>query len=194
MVLDKEILEQLYYAYSPRLINYAGKVLQDKGMADDLVQDSFVRFWERYKGKDSDFWPAILYTMTRNRCLDHLKHLSVKHRVINGEVSFSNLEKLTIEDFVGNASPTEDMLIMNELNKELTRIIGTLPDKCREVFRMSRLEGMRNDEIASSLGISVKAVEKNITKALKVLRNELEKNGEGYDPRLKAIIPLIIFQ
>lgn len=194
MILDKNLLEQLYYEYSPRLVNYARNVLQDKDMASDLVQDSFVRLWERYKGRDSEFWPAVLYTMTKNRCLDHLKHLSVEHKVISSDITSSSLERLVGEDLSGNFPSAEDDLLADELNKELNRLIDTLPDKCREVFRMSRMDGMKNDEIASALGISVKAVEKHITKALKVLRDELD-NNEGYgNPRLNSIIYLIIFQ
>lgn len=175
MVLNLDILEQLFYSCSSRLVTYAGRMLQDSDMANDLVQDIFVRFWEKYKGTDSDHWEGVLYTMTRNRCLDQLKHLQVQHRLLGREITETEFEKLIIEDLTGTLSVTDDKLLVRELNRELEAIIASMPDKCREVFTLSRQEGLGNEEIARRLGISVKAVEKHITKALRILRSRLTK-------------------
>lgn len=175
MVLNLDILEQLFYSCSSRLVTYAGRMLQDGDMANDLVQDIFVRFWEKYKGTDSDHWEGVLYTMTRNRCLDQLKHLHVQHRLLGREITETEFEKLIIEDLTGTLSVTDDKLLVRELNRELEAIIASMPDKCREVFTLSRQEGLGNEEIARRLGISVKAVEKHITKALRILRSRLTK-------------------
>ncbi len=150
-------------------------MLQDSDMANDLVQDIFVRFWEKYKGTDSDHWEGVLYTMTRNRCLDQLKHLQVQHRLLGREITETEFEKLIIEDLTGTLPVTDDKLLVRELNRELEAIIASMPDKCREVFTLSRQEGLGNEEIARRLGISVKAVEKHITKALRILRSRLTK-------------------
>lgn len=174
MVLDKDTFEKLYYSCSPRLVAYAGRVLQDVDMAADLVQDIFVRFWEKYKGQDAPLWSGILFTMTRNRCLDQLKHLSVKHRILGRKFPGEDLEKLALEDFSGDFSSSDALLIQDELDKTLNQAIASLPPKCREVFSLSRREGLSNKEIAQRLGISLKSVEKHITKALKILHQAID--------------------
>ena len=173
MVLDKDIFEKLFYAYSPRLSSYAGRMLQDTDMADDLVQDIFVRFWEKYKDTDAEHWPSVLFTMTRNRCLDYLKHISVKHRIMGQEVADVDFEKLVIEDLAFKLEATDNDLLMAELDRKVKSISATLPPKCSEVFNLSRVEGLTNEEIAGRLGISVKSVEKHITRALRAFKKGL---------------------
>ena len=174
MVLDKDTFEGLYYSCSQRLASFAGRILQDSTLAEDLVQDIFIRFWESYKDRDIESWEGVLFTMTRNRCLDYLKHLSVKHRIFGQELPASELEKLIAEDFSGGQRATDDDLVRAELDREVDRIIETMPPKCREVFTLSRKEGLSNKDIARQLGISLKSVEKHITKALKILKKLMQ--------------------
>ena len=192
MLLDKTSLEQLYYVYAPRMTAFARRILQDPRQAEDLVQDVFIRFWERYKGKESDHWHPVIFTMTRNRCLDILRHLSVKRNIIDTNIGISPEEEfLFIEDLVGDGESTDDKLLLSDLNRELDRIIDSLPPRCKEVFSLSRKEGLHNEEIAQRLGITVKAVEKQMTRALKELRAKLS-SGEFLNVNEKLLPILLI--
>ncbi len=192
MLLDKTSLEQLYYEYAPRMTAFARRILQDPRQAEDLVQDVFIRFWERYKGKESDHWHPVIFTMTRNRCLDILRHLSVKRNIIDTNIGISPEEEfLFIEDLVGDGESTDDKLLLSDLNRELDRIIDSLPPRCKEVFSLSRKEGLHNEEIAQRLGITVKAVEKQMTRALKELRAKLS-SGEFLNVNEKLLPILLI--
>lgn len=75
MLLDNTSFENLYYEYSDRLCNYASHYLSDRAMAGDIVQDAYIHLWEKYKGKESEEWHPLLFTMVRNRCIDRLRHL-----------------------------------------------------------------------------------------------------------------------
>ena len=190
MLLDKTSLEQLYYEYAPRMTAFARRILQDPRQAEDLVQDVFIRFWERYKGKESDHWHPVIFTMTRNRCLDILRHLSVKRNIIDTNIGISPEEEfLFIEDLVGDGESTDEKLLLSDLNRELDRIIDSLPPRCKEVFSLSRKEGLHNQEIAQRLGITVKAVEKQMTRALKALRAKLS-SGEFLNVNEK-LLPIL---
>ena len=101
---------------------------------------------------------------------------------------------LFLEDFSGGKSAVEEDLMAAELNREIESVVETLSPRCREVFLMSRLHGMRNKEIAKALGISEKAVEKSMTKALKVLRARLKSQEEKLpSPEILSLLLLIIF-
>ena len=193
MILDKASFETLYYQYGPRLSAYAHRFLNDSAVAEDLIQDIFIRFWEKYKGKDSESWVPVIFTMTRKRCLDHLKTATIKRSVFVPNVRISHEEEmLFIEDLAGGVS-AEDYLLMKELNKQIETIMDMLPARCREVFRMSRVDGFKNSEIAEKLGISEKAVEKHITAALKVFKSHFikEENIGGKNPVLNILLAII---
>lgn len=175
MKLDKAILERLYYEYAPRMVAFARRMLGDGKIAEDLVQDVFIRLWEKYQGKEADNWHPLIFTMTRNRCLDHLKKLNFKSSPLYINIGITPQEEMMfLEDFSGGKSATEEYLMATELNREIDSVVATLSPRCREVFLMSRLHGMQNKEIAQALGITEKAVEKNMTKALKALRTHLK--------------------
>lgn len=175
MKLDKAILERLYYEYAPRMVAFSSRMLGDGKIAEDLVQDVFIRLWEKYQGKEADNWHPLIFTMTRNRCLDHLKKLNFKSSPLYINIGITPQEEMMfLEDFSGGKSATEEYLMAAELNREIDSVVATLSPRCREVFLMSRLHGMQNKEIAQALGITEKAVEKNMTKALKALRTHLK--------------------
>lgn len=192
MVLDKEHFETLYYQYSQRLYAYARKFLSDKQLAEDLVHDVYVRFWERYQGKTSDSWVPVIFTMVRNRCLDSLKHLTVKRSVITPKLDISvEEERLFIDTFLGESS--DQKLLLQELQFQIEAILRELPERCRTVFEMSRLQCLKNSEISERLGISEKAVEKHITRALKELHKALDQKAKSIDPHVVSSICIILF-
>lgn len=179
MFLDNSSFEQLYYEYNERLLNFAFHFVGDRQLAQDLIHESYVRLWEKYSGKESAEWHPLLFRIVRNRCLDYLRHLSViKTERLKESLKEVCAEKLYYLDFDFNGS--DGKTILDELVYETGRIMHHLPDRCREVFILSRFRGMKNREIADLLQISEKAVEKHITKALKIFQKELSRSGYIY--------------
>ena len=173
MILDETIFEGLYYKYSDRLHNFAFRFVSDEHTAQDIVHEAYGTLWEKFEGKESDAWQALLFRIVRNRSIDTLRHQS-SLRIVSLTDSFRNVcdEGLYQMDFAVNDSDRKT--IYDELTANIHSIMGKLPDRCREVFMMSRFQNMKNKEIAAALKISEKAVEKHIHKALTVFRKELD--------------------
>lgn len=173
MILDETIFEGLYYKYSDRLYNFAFRFVSDEHTAQDIVHEAYGTLWEKFEGKESDAWQALLFRIVRNRSIDTLHHQS-SLRIVSLTDSFRNVcdEGLYQMDFAVNDSDRKT--IYDELTANIHSIMGKLPDRCREVFMMSRFQNMKNKEIAAALKISEKAVEKHIHKALTVFRKELD--------------------
>lgn len=173
MILDETIFEGLYYKYSDRLYNFAFRFVSDEHTAQDIVHEAYGTLWEKFEGKESDAWQALLFRIVRNRSIDTLRHQS-SLRIVSLTDSFRNVcdEGLYQMDFAVNDSDRKT--IYDELTANIHSIMGKLPDRCREVFMMSRFQNMKNKEIAEALKISEKAVEKHIHKALTVFRKELD--------------------
>lgn len=173
MILDETIFEGLYYKYSDRLYNFAFRFVSDEHTAQDIVHEAYGTLWKKFEGKESDAWQALLFRIVRNRSIDTLRHQS-SLRIVSLTDSFRNVcdEGLYQMDFAVNDSDRKT--IYDELTANIHSIMGKLPDRCREVFMMSRFQNMKNKEIAAALKISEKAVEKHIHKALTVFRKELD--------------------
>ena len=173
MILDETIFEGLYYKYSDRLYNFAFRFVSDEHTAQDIVHEAYGTLWEKFEGKESDAWQALLFRIVRNRSIDTLRHQS-SLRIVSLTDSFRNVcdEGLYQMDFAVNDSDRKT--IYDELTANIHSIMGKLPDRCREVFMMSRFQNMKNKEIAAALKTSEKAVEKHIHKALTVFRKELD--------------------
>ncbi|HPW78487.1 MAG: ECF RNA polymerase sigma factor SigE [Bacteroidetes bacterium ADurb.Bin037] len=173
---DKEqILKESFLNYSPRLINYAMRFVSSRDIAQDIVQDCFMRFWERIDKFEFLAVKPLLFTMVRNACLNHLKHLNVvklqRLKYIHDDMGE---ERVYHYDF--DMEPNTSILY-EELEKQIQIVVDKLPKRCRQVFLLSRFEGLKNKDIASRLDISLTAVEKHIRRALMAFNAHFEKNG-----------------
>lgn len=149
----------------PRLRGYAIRFVEDEETARDIIQECFLRFWEKRELLSAVSVTSLLFAMVRNGCLNYLKHLSIveKHQ-IEYLASIDGEERLYYADFTLDA---EHKLLYDELQEQINLVIGQLPERSREIFLMSRFKGLKNREIADKLQISTTAVEKHIAKALK---------------------------
>lgn len=161
---DEKAFEHLFRAYFPRLKGYARRFVENDEAANDIVQECFLKFWEKRTLLTSVSLTSLLFAMVRNSCLNYLKHLCIVENfrleymaVQNGE------EHLYQADF---HCPADSLLLYEELEREIHAVIDSLPERCKEVFLMSRFENLKNREIADKLHISTTAVEKHISKAL----------------------------
>mgnify|MGYP002673822009 FL=1 len=172
--------ESLFVNYQPRLVSYADSIVKDHSIALDMVQDTFFTFWKKYSGQDEKSSARLLFAMTRNRCINYLK----RERLLNYvDLSFldsiQKTEKLFGLDFYYDAP--DSPLIRKEVENQVEKVLSLLPDRCREVFVMSRFKGMKNREIAEMLGISQTAVEKHIRRALASFTEEAkEQNSPAF--------------
>ena len=161
---DIKAFEYLFKSYFPRLRAYALHFVEDEETASDIVQECFLKFWEKRQALQAVSLSSLLFSMVRNACLNYLKHLCI---VENHRLEFlahaEGEERLYYVDF---NYPTDSPLLYEELLQQIKLVMSQLPDRCREVFVMSRFQGLKNREIADKLQISTKAVEKHISKAL----------------------------
>jgi RNA polymerase sigma-70 factor (family 1) len=163
---DTVAFEQLFIRYYTRLVVFACRFVPDEDTARELVQDVFVSFFDKQQTIEiHTSLKAHLYQSVRNRCLNHIKrekniklhHDNIYHNNINSDYYL------------------ESSIEQTEFENKIFQLIQSLPDKCRQVFEMSRFEGLKNDDIAQKLDISKRTVETQISKALKFLRDNLKE-------------------
>lgn len=135
---------------------YALRLVDDAVIAEDMVQDAFMKAWIYIeKGGEIDNFTAFMYRTLRNVCLSYLRD----KRDMLGEEYIPDVEEEDIDTSFRDA--------------EIWKAIDSLPEKCREIFLMSKRDGLTNEEIADELEISVKTVKNQMTKAFQRLREAL---------------------
>lgn len=150
--------------YYPGLCIYAQKMGSlSKEEARDVVQDVFVKFWNDREKLDVLFSiRSYLFVSVKNKCLDLLRK---KNRNIKIQ-EITDQHDITDESF--------ESFVLSELESLFNNSLNKLPERCREIFEMSRLHGLKNREIATKLNLSEKTVENQVTKALHILKEELK--------------------
>lgn len=172
--IDEDAFEILYRKFYPRLHNFAFKITRVESVSQDMVHEVFLKFWENRNHIQGNSHGPLLFKMTRNMCLNHLKHIKlVENKTV--DLKSSRLwEELYRIEFVKDEPY---ILIEKELEEQFKEIVDDLPARCKEVFILSRENGMKNSEIAQELNLSLKAIEKNITYALRILRAKFTLPG-----------------
>jgi RNA polymerase sigma-70 factor, ECF subfamily len=167
------------------LVYFANAYIHDREFSKNIVQTVFMKLWEKRNTlKESENLKSYLYTITRNECISHLRHLKVSQR-------FQTLNPTFTEDLdlnIGALNQLDfDKIDLDNIRRIVEQTLENMPERCREVFILSRYDQLKYHEISDKLQISVKAVESNITRALKLLRENLK----DYLPL--GILQLIIF-
>ncbi|WP_085471107.1 RNA polymerase sigma-70 factor [Sphingobacterium psychroaquaticum] len=162
---DKEIFGEIYDHYWKRLLAISFQHTKDKELAEEIVQDVFVSVWQRRQDVKIDNLDRYLATAVKFSTFKFLQRRR-RQELIREEVLPHDQMQLD-----------EEAIDARFLQEYVNGVVETLPDRCRLVFQLSRSEQMTHREIADTLDISEKAVEANITRALKVLRVSLRKVG-----------------
>lgn len=160
---DVAAFEALFRTHYAPLCDFVNGYVRSREVARDLVQDLFLRLWERAGTPASALAAAYLYTAARNRALRHLRRQRVAERY--ARLVLRRAERT-------EAGPAE-VVDEHELTRALERAVSELPERCRLVFTLSRHRHLSNAEIAAALGISVNTVEHQMWLALKALRAKL---------------------
>ena len=160
--MDKDSFENLFREYFSPLISFARKILVDEDDAREVVQKVFINLWEKREEIDlSTSLKSYLFTSVHNRSLN----------VIRDRKKFSSEE---VPDMAGDWDVSAQIESM-ELEEKINEALQALPEKCRQIFELNRFDGLKYSEMAAQLEISIKTVENQMSKALKILREKLLK-------------------
>lgn len=161
----------LFRRYYPGLLFYASRIVGEDD-AEDVVQDAFLDLWRRQDEIEvGDGIQAFLYRSVYSKALNILKHREVTDAYTATEMEFY---KHRLDYYGPDHAEVIRRIEDRELRAELRAAIDELPEKCREVFKMSYLHDMKNKDIADVLGLSLRTVEAHMYKALKQLRDRLQ--------------------
>ena len=172
---NRKDFEKMYAEYFPKLVRFSHSYILSLPDAENIVQDVFLYLWEHEELTCAlNNIPAFLFTSVKNRCIDYLRN---RTRTAERNQSLSEvcenelkLKLYSLQQF------DENRLSPAEMETCLTNAIHTLPKRCREIFVLSRLEGLCHKKIAERLHISVNTVEGQIAIALKKLRVKLKNH------------------
>ncbi|MDN5202119.1 RNA polymerase sigma-70 factor [Fulvivirgaceae bacterium BMA10] len=153
--------EEIYNRYWEKLIRNALNIIEDKDTCKDILQEVFVNLWQRRSLVRINNLSAYLFRAVKLKVLEHLR---------NGNITQKHLNKINTISFANN---TEDQIRLKDVEVAFDKSVSRLPDRCKEVFQLSRFEHLSNKEIAGRLNISIKTVEGHITVALKHLHKDL---------------------
>jgi len=160
---DIDAFGRLYKLYYKQLVHFSYNYLYEIEAAENVVQDVFYNIWKnRKKLNPKKNIKSYLYQAVRNQSLKCIRHQRVR-RDYFGKNIFIDID---------NESP-DKVIKYKELESAVNEAIHKLPEKCYTVFTMNRFENLSYKEIAEILGVSVKAVEKQMTRAFKLLRKQL---------------------
>jgi len=161
---DEKAFEILFHKYYGYLCLYAVKIIKDDTSAEEIVQDFFVKLWEKREQLNVETsLKNYLFRSVKNLCINYIQHNKIKIR--HAENILSEVES--------NFSDDSNYLEI-DLSEKIEESINSLPEKRKEIFILSRKEGLKYHEIAQKLNISIKTVETQMSLAIKTLRDKLK--------------------
>ncbi|MGQ0767088.1 MAG: RNA polymerase sigma-70 factor [Gemmatimonadota bacterium] len=172
---DESAFDALFRTWYPALVRLAERMLRDPEAAEEIVQDVLLEFWRRRETLDvHTSVQAYLFQSTRNRSLNRLRHNRVERR---DEFDTDTLPSRVLSDTAA---------VEHEMEIALRDAIASLPPRCRQVFELNRIQGLKYAEVADVLGVSIKAVEAQMGRALRTLRERMapwlpSSGGAGSD-------------
>lgn len=160
---DEGAFDTVFRAWYPTLVRVAAALLRETDAAEEVAQEVMIELWRRRHvvSADVSLRPYLLRAI-RNRALNHLRHLRVRRDT-----------ETDVEATYDAPIATDQPIVATELSQAAEAAVRELPPRCREVFELSRVHGLKYAEIAETLGISQKTVEAQMGKALRIMRERL---------------------
>ncbi len=177
---DKEAFNLLFYMYAEKLFKFSLTFFNEEAEAEEIVQEVFLKIWLKRKTiSDPSTFNAYIYTIAKNMIFNNLK---------------KNIYRKKYETYIYSNSQTsrndtENEVIYEETKQRIERAMEQLPKKRKEVFLLSRREGLKNKEIAEKLDISIKTVETHMSLSLKYLREIFHIDAD----KMMSLTLLILF-
>lgn len=164
---EVKAFEFIFKSHYIKLSLFANRFLNDLAVSEEIVADAFTYLWEQRESLViTGSVTSYMYKMVQNKSLNYIKHKKVENEYVRYLIR-NNLIPET-PDYDTNP------YLEKELSERINAAIESLPDKCQEVFKLSRYENLKNKEIAQKLNISPKTVERHITIALDKMRSSLK--------------------
>lgn len=156
---------ELFNRYKKKLYYFALSYLNDNAEAEEVVQSVFVRLWEnRSSLNETMSIKNFIYKSTINACYNFLKKKAVRSRYFENElIAFSEAENRSYDE-----------IFYKDLKRQIDNIISSLPPQQQQIFQLSRFEGLSHNDIAAKLNLSIRTVENQIYRALKVIKDNLK--------------------
>ena len=174
--------EQLYLRHSGHLVNLCQRFMKNKTDAEDIVHDIFVQIWETRDTLNTELsFSGFLNTLAQNRVLYKFRKSEVHSRFI----------QYMLLNEIDSTSETEHTIIDNDYAKLLDEMIESLPKQQKEIFRLSRIEGLTHQEIAELMQISNENVRKQVSLALKKIKKLLLQNTDIHFQTIIGILMLL---
>ena len=171
---NEKVFEQIVREYWSRMFKFALIYTQNNETSQELVQDTFLVLWNnRAILKDNTNLITYLMVVLRNKCLNLLEQTRIRQlyiEEIDDETIYQRANLYVLQDEASQIVESED------LHKAIERALSKLPEKTREIFMLSRYDGLKNQQIAETKNISQKTVEYHISKALQILKEELPQD------------------
>jgi len=183
---DEYAFKKIFNSKFNQVVGFCNSFLNNSEDAKNIAQEAFINLWvnrakiERISGIDS-----FLFTHAKSACLNNIRHRGVVNRyvdhILDQKEVMLNIQVLESIDFYS--------VECAELENIIRKSIENLPEQCRNVFILKRFDGKKNSDVAVELGITIKAVEANMTRALKLLKEQLS----DYLPSILIVIALHYF-
>ncbi|MES2456076.1 MAG: sigma-70 family RNA polymerase sigma factor [Bacteroidota bacterium] len=161
----QEAFTEIYNRYWKKMLLVAWNHTKDKTHAEDIVHEVFIAVWEKRKENLIQNLPAYLTTCVKFSIFKYYQREHRRAHLARNNYTFAEVTN------------DEEMLDAHFLKEYINGIVEQLPEKCRLTFQYSRIEGLNNTEVAARMKISEKGVEANLTRALKVIRDNLKHTG-----------------
>jgi len=170
---DEKEFKEIYSIYFPKLVHFSKIYIISETEAKNIVQDVFLFLLENRKSLEFvENLNAFLFTMVKNRCIDYLRKQT---QISNRKYAITDIQEKEFElKLYALQTFDEGNLSREEIELIITNALDSLPPRCREIFILSRLEGLKYKEIADRLQISTNTIEGHINTALKKLREILK--------------------
>jgi RNA polymerase sigma-70 factor (family 1) len=165
---DERAFEQLYDMLKPRIVGYVIKLMKTEDAATEVIQEAMIRFWlNRDKLPEIQHPPAWLFRIIANECYRYFRKHGLQQRLLSAlSKSSSDISRQTEMD-----------LSYRETQRIIQEVVHSLPQRHQEIYRLSREEGLKMQEIADKTGLSYRYVKKVLMATLKIIREKLAKTG-----------------
>ena len=163
----KRSFQKLFYQFHDQLFRFVVYRVQDADIAKDITQETFLRIWEKRESlqPEKSFF-SLLARISTNLCYDHFRYTEVRLR---------NKDRIPVYGKSHFDNP-EEVVQAQAIEKIIRKLVNEkLPQRCRIIFILSRIEGLSNQEISLKLGLSIRTVENQIYRALKILKKHMQK-------------------
>lgn len=171
---DLHSFNTLYNETYQRFVRFAYGYIKDEALAEDVVSEAFTTYWVNKDTLSTNSNPkAYILTVVKNKCLNHLQHLQVKHRA---EQEISEHEEWRMSVNINSLDACNpDFIFSDEISSLIDSTLDRMPAKTKEIFTLNRYEGLSYTEIAQKLGMNSKSIEYHMSKALQLLRISLKE-------------------